>query len=118
MPISTQQVYLRQEGKGGDLEAKVRKVLPKDEQIVAAMVGVYFSLFMVSKLARMGGSKKPEPVPVVATASALVGSTSKFGFEPPSIETFDAWSENAENWKKWEEFMSGPKLDLYLDGKL
>ena len=50
-------------------------------------------------------------------ASAVAGA-SKFGFEAPTLDTFDAWSENAENWKKWEEFMSGPKLDLWIEGKL
>ena len=81
------------------------------------MIGVYFSFYLVSKLARMGGSKPPAPaaVPVVATASAS-GTGSKLGFEPPTLDTFDAWSENADNWAKWEAFMAGPKLELWLDG--
>ena len=88
-------------------------------QIVAAMVGFYVSLYGVVKVVKMAGGKAPEPekAPVVATATAG-GSSSKFGFEPPTLETFDAWSENAENWKKWEEFMSGPKFDLWVEGKL
>ena len=84
------------------------------------MVGFYLSLYGVVKISKMGG-KKPEPekaAPVVATATATGGSVGKFGFEPPTLDTFDAWSENAENWKKWEEFISGPKLDLWVEGKL
>lgn len=87
------------------------------------MIGVYFSLFMFSKVVKMAtASPAPPPAPVVATASAgeLTGNVAKFGFEPPTLEpdTFTAWSENAENWKKWEEFMSGPKFDLWVEGKL
>ena len=85
------------------------------------MVGVYFSLFLTFKVVKAASASPPEPAaaPVVAIASAS-GSESKFGFEPPTIEpdTFTAWSENAENWKKWEEFMASPKLELWLDGKL
>lgn len=85
------------------------------------MVGVYFSSFMLFKVVKMAtASPAPPPAPpVVATASAG-GAESKFGFEPPTLEpdTFTAWSENEENWKKWEEFMAGPKLELWLEGKL
>jgi len=104
------------------MEAAVRKVLPKDEQIVAAMVGVYFSLYVVGKgVSKLTASPPPPPAPtppVVATASAGTGAASKFGFEPPTFENFTEWGENAENWKAWEAFMSGPKFDLWADGKL
>ena len=54
----------------------------------------------------------------VATVANATGNASKFGFEPPTLETFDAWSENNDNWAKWEEFISSPKLDLWVEGKL
>ena len=109
-------------GRGGDWEAKVRKILPKDEQIVAAMVGFYVSLYGVVKIVKMAsGSPEPEPVKsplATAVANATTGNVGKFGFEPPTLETFDAWSENNDNWAKWEEFISSPKLDLWVEGKL
>ena len=44
-------------------EAAVRKVLPKDEQIVAAYIGIIASIVLIAK---MTGSKKEEPVAVVS----------------------------------------------------
>ena len=79
-------------------------------QIVAALIGVYVSIFGLFKINK-ALTKKPEPpkaAPVVAVAAA--GSTSKWGFEPPTLESFDEWEKNEENWKKWEEFMSNNAL--------
>ena len=90
-------------------------------QIVVAMVGFYVALYGVVKVVKMAGGKAPEPEKsplAAAVANATGGSVGKFGFEPPTLDSFDAWSENADNWKKWEEFISGPKLDLWVEGKL
>jgi len=97
------------------MEATVRKYLPKDEQIVAAILGTYAGIFGLVKLKGALSAKKPVPAPVVAAAPAATGSASKWGFEPPTLETFDAWSENEANWQKWETFMSGPLLDKYIE---
>jgi len=101
-------------GRGGDLETAVRKVLPKDEQIVVAVLSCYAGLFGLVKL-KSAFSKKPVPAaaPVVAAAATSSGTTSKWGFEPPTLETFDTWSENEENWKKWEAFMDSPLLEKW-----
>ena len=84
------------------------------------MVGVYFGTFLVFKGVKAATASPPAPAPppVVATASATGGASSKFGFEPPTLDTFDAWSENADNWAKWEAFMAGPKFDAWVEGKL
>ena len=85
------------------------------------MVGFYVALYGVVKVVKMAGGKAPEPEKsplAAAVANATGGSVGKFGFEPPTLDSFDAWSENADNWKKWEEFISGPKLDLWVEGKL
>ena len=103
-------------GRGGDLEASVRKYLPKDEQIVVAVVSCYAGLFGLYKIKSALSAKPPIPAvkaaPVAAVASS---STSKWGFEPPTLETFDEWEKNDDNWKKWEEFMSGPMLEKWCD---
>ena len=52
----------------------------------------------------------PKAAPVVV-AAASSGTTSKWGFEPPTLETFDDWEKNEENWKKWEAFLDGPLLE-------
>merc|ERR1719453_2821747 len=99
-------------GRGGDLEASVRKHLPKDEQIVVAVLGCYAGVFGLVKLKGALSAKPPVPAAPVAAAAApaVAGSTSKWGFEPPTLETFDAWGANDENWKKWEAFMDNDKL--------
>ena len=79
-------------------------------QIVAAMIGFYASIFGVVKI-KSAFSKKPEPpkpAPVAAAATSAVGS--KWGFETPTLDTFDEWSNNAANWEKWEAFMSNTTL--------
>ena len=85
------------------------------------MVGFYVSLYGVVKIVKMAsGSPPPEPVktPLATAVANATGNVSKFGFEPPTLETFDAWSENNDNWAKWEKFISSPKLDLWVEGKL
>lgn len=86
------------------------------------MVGFYVALYgavKVVKMATAGPAPEPEKSPLAAAvATATSGNVGKFGFEPPTLDSFDAWSENDENWKKWEEFISSPKLDLWVEGKL
>jgi len=52
---------------------------------------------------------------VKKAAAAASGSSSKWGFEPPTLETFDEWEKNESNWKKWEDFMSGPLLEKWCE---
>jgi len=83
---------------------------------VAAILSTYAGIFGLVKLKGAMSAKKPIPaVAVAAAAPVATGATSKWGFEPPTLETFDAWSENEENWNKWEAFMSGPLLDKWCD---
>ena len=82
------------------------------------MLGCYAGVFGLVKLKSALSAKPPVPKAAVVAAPAATGAASKWGFEPPTLDTFDAWGENAENWKKWEEFISGPKLDLWVEGKL
>lgn len=92
----------------------MRKVLPKDEQIVIAIVSCYAGLFGLFKLKSALSAKPPVPAaPVAAAPVVSTGAGSKWGFEPPTLETFDEWEKNEENWKKWEEFVSGPLLDKW-----
>ena len=73
-------------------------------QIVIAIVGTYASLFGLYKVKSAFSAKPPVPKAApVAVAAASSGSTSKWGFEPPTLDTFDEWEKNDENWKKWEE---------------
>jgi len=97
----------------------VRKYLKKDEHIVLAVLGMYGGIYGLVRL-KSALSAKPVPAaaPVVAAAASTGPAASKYGYEFPTIENFDTWSNNADNWAKWEEFMSSPKFDLWLDGKL
>ena len=96
-------------GRGGDLEASVRKVLPKDEQIVVAMIGVYAGIFGLVKIKSALSAKPPVPKAAAVSAVPSTGSLgSKWGFEPPrDADDFDRWEQNEENWKAWEKFMDG-----------
>ena len=117
---------------------------PPPAQIVLAVLGFYSSIFGLYKISS-ALSSKPKVVPkVVAAAPAASSADLKWGFEPPTLDNFDAWGENAENWRKWEvqppqrlerttakrgraaaadgwavrgwqEFMSGPLLDKWAD---
>ena len=44
-----------------------------------------------------------------------VASAGKWGFETPTLENFDAWSANADNWKKWEAFMDGDGVNKWAE---
>lgn len=81
-----------------------------------AVVGVYASFFGLYKLKSAFSAKPPVPAAPVASAPAVSsGAGSKWGFEPPTLENFDEWGANEENWKKWEDFMSGPLLDKWAE---
>ena len=81
-----------------------------------AIVSTYAGLFGLFKLKSAFSAKPPVPTPVAAApVVASSGATSKWGFEPPTLETFDAWGENDENWKKWEDFMASPLLEKWAD---
>ena len=56
------------------------------------------------------------PTPVAAAApTAVSGEATKWGFVPPTLDNFDEWGENADNWKKWEDFMGSPLLEKWAD---
>ena len=73
-------------------------------QIVVAILGCYAGVFGLVKLKSAFSAKKPVPTPAVAAPAAVAvgGTASKWGFEPPTLDTFDEWEKNEENWKKWE----------------
>ena len=77
-----------------------------------AVVGVYASLFGLYKIKSALSAKPPVPVVEAVAAAPVVsgGAASKWGFEPPTLDTFDAWGENDANWKKWEAFMDNSTL--------
>lgn len=80
-----------------------------------AIVSVYASIFGLFKVNKALSAKPPVPTPVAAAPVESSGTTSKWGFDPPTMDNFDAWEKNDDNWKKWEEFMSGPLLDKWCD---
>jgi len=76
-----------------------------------AVLGCYAGVFGLVKLKGALSAKPPVPAaPVAAAAPAGTGAASKWGFEPPTIDTFDAWSANDQNWAAWEKFMSNDDL--------
>ena len=82
---------------------------PHPSQIVLSIICCYATLIGGFKIKSMMSAKTPVPaVPVAApTPSAAAGKELRWGFEPPTMENFDVWGENADNWKKWEAFMDG-----------
>jgi len=90
-------------------------VLTKDEHIVIAVVSVYASFFGLYKIKSAFSAKPPVPAAPVAVAVASSGATSKWGFDPPTLDNIDEWSANEENWKKWEDFMGGPLLEKWAN---
>jgi len=90
--------------------------LPISAQIVLAVIGAYAGIIGLVKL-KMSLSKKPAPkaAPVAAAAPVAVASAGKWGFETPTLENFDAWSANADNWKKWEAFMDGDGVNKWAE---
>mmetsp|Transcript_13530 Transcript_13530/g.27630 ORF Transcript_13530/g.27630 Transcript_13530/m.27630 type:complete len:116 (-) Transcript_13530:97-444(-) len=76
-------------------EKVVRGVLPKDEHVVAGILGGYFALYLVFKgVSAVGGKKDAAPAPVAAapsTSSAI-----------PSVEdeNFGKWIEEPSNLEK------------------
>ena len=86
---------------------------------MVAVVSCYLGVYGLSKLASMGGKKKvAAPAPVVAAAAAVQtgGADSKYGFVPPTLDSFDEWEKNDDNWAKWEAFMSNnTKLEEWCD---
>jgi len=85
-------------------------LLPVASQIVLAVIGMYASIYALVRV-RMILNKKPLPEPVVSFPSPSgEGGASKWGFEFPTVENFDAWADNEANWAAWEKFMDGPKF--------
>ena len=82
-----------------------------------AVVGVYASLFGLYKIKSALSAKPPVPVVEAVAAAPVVsgGAASKWGFEPPTLDNFDAWGENADNWKKWEAFMDGDGVNKWAE---
>jgi hypothetical protein len=87
-------------------EAAVRKVLPKDEQIVAAYIGIIASIVLIAK---MTGSKKEEPVAVVSgdatgpvdmVPSMFSDKFDEFISSPGGEEAFNKSCDEFEEWMK------------------
>mgnify|MGYP003982815927 CR=1 FL=1 len=77
------------------IDGVVRKYFPGDHQLAMAIIGGYFSLYLVSKIVgAVSGGKKEEAAPVTAS-SASAG-------EIPSIEdpNFGKWLEGPGNIEK------------------
>eukprot|EP00598_Pedospumella_elongata_P007460 CAMPEP_0184967950 /NCGR_PEP_ID=MMETSP1098-20130426/1154_1 /TAXON_ID=89044 /ORGANISM="Spumella elongata, Strain CCAP 955/1" /LENGTH=90 /DNA_ID=CAMNT_0027489481 /DNA_START=99 /DNA_END=371 /DNA_ORIENTATION=- len=77
----------------GGLEGAVRKVLPHDHQLAIAIIGFYFSLYVVAKALP---SKKKEAVVAAVAAPAANGAI-------PSIEApeFGEWIATDGNIEKF-----------------
>ncbi|GMI43432.1 hypothetical protein TrCOL_g4279 [Triparma columacea] len=77
-------------------EKVVRGVLPKDEHVVAGILGGYFALYLVFKGVSAVGGKK-EAAPVVAAAAPASASSAI-----PSVEdeNFGKWIEEPSNLEK------------------
>ena len=76
------------------IDKVVRGVFPKDNQLALAIIGGYFGLYLVSKIASMGGKKKPAEV-VAPKSGTSDGSI-------PSIDSpeFDSWIGTDGNLEK------------------
>merc|ERR1712146_287172 len=72
----------------------IRKVLPKNEHVALAIIGGYFSLYLLSSL--MSGKKKEAPA-----ASATSGASTSDG-EIPSVDSpeFATWLATDGNIEK------------------
>lgn len=77
-------------------------------------MSTYASLFGLFKLKSAFSAKPVVPEPIVSV-SASSGTGSKWGFEPPTLDTFDSWEKNPDNWKKWEAFLDSPKLEEWCN---
>lgn len=83
---------------------------------MVAVLGCYATLFGLVKIKSALSAKPPVPKAVETAAPAAAGGASKWGFEVPTLDTFDKWGENDANWKAWEKFMEGPLLDKWAEG--
>ena len=76
------------------IDKVVRGVFPKDNQLAMAIIGGYFSLYLLSKIASLGSKKKTADAPKSVTTSSD-GSI-------PSIDSpeFDTWIGTDGNLEK------------------
>ena len=87
-------------------EAVVRQYLPKDEQIVAAYIGLITTCVLISKMT--GSSKEEEPATVVAGDSGPVDMVPSmfsdkfddFIAQPGNEEVFNKSCDEFEEWMK------------------
>ena len=75
-----------------------------------AILGCYAGVFGLVKLKGAMSAKAPVPAPVAVAAPTSGGAASKWGFEPPTLDTFDSWEKNEANWEAWEKFMDNDTL--------
>jgi len=75
------------------VEGAIRKVLPKNEHVALAIIGGYFSLYLLSSL--MSGKKKEVPAAAAASGSTADG-------EIPSVDSpeFSTWLATDGNIEK------------------
>lgn len=79
--------------------------------MIATLAG-YTGIFGLYKMAR-GNPKPPKPSQikksaVVAAQPENINLPVTGGFHGPTMETFDAWSNNADNLKNWEAWVAAP----------
>ena len=88
------------------LEAAVRKVLPKDEHLTAAYIGIIGTCVLIAKMT--GGSKEEAPVTVVAGDSGPVDMVPSmfsdklddFINQPGNEAAFEKSCDEFEEWMK------------------
>ena len=78
----------------GGLDGIVRKYLPENHHVSMAIMGLYFSLYMFSKL--LSGGKKSAPA--VAAASTGVSDGAIPSFDSPE---FSSWISTEGNIEKY-----------------
>ena len=79
-------------------------------------MGTYLGIFGIFKIkSALTAKPPPPPAPVVAAAAPSGSSSSRWGFEPPTLDNFNTWEANPDNWAKWEAFVNGPKLEEWCN---
>jgi hypothetical protein len=87
------------------------KNYPAREHVVIHWMGNYAALWAAFKINSSSSAATAKAAPVLAAAApveVVAAGTHKYGFETPTMDTFDKWAEKPENWKNFESFVSDP----------
>eukprot|EP00286_Rhodomonas_abbreviata_P024150 CAMPEP_0181307106 /NCGR_PEP_ID=MMETSP1101-20121128/10683_1 /TAXON_ID=46948 /ORGANISM="Rhodomonas abbreviata, Strain Caron Lab Isolate" /LENGTH=92 /DNA_ID=CAMNT_0023413261 /DNA_START=87 /DNA_END=365 /DNA_ORIENTATION=- len=82
----------------GGLDGAVRKILPGDHQVSMAIIGLYFSIFMITKLIPSKKAAVVEAAPVSSSTSITAAG--------------DIPAEDSPEFEAW--LFTGDNLDKYL----